>query len=194
MFVQVFTTCASDNERSWLWFSDRIGGTHYFSNHNSEVEAPEPERSVRSSLSGVRRWMQVPGFVPNLSRNRTELRLFQELLIENACRQRQTALAAGVWSASPRRPVEDGPRSSTPLVLGGVRDSPFAGASERGTPAHATATAAAPSVLPLACAWEQAGAPAGSSGLGSDVPVRLEAHLLVKSGQISPWNTLANRL
>lgn len=35
----MFTKCVSDNERSWLWFFDRIG-THYFSNYNNEVKAP----------------------------------------------------------------------------------------------------------------------------------------------------------
>lgn len=73
-----------------------------------------------------------------------------------------------------QREAEDGPRSSAALVLGGALDSPFAGASDREASLLA-AIAVAPSVLPPACAWEQAGAPAVSSGLGLDVSVRLKA-------------------
>lgn len=77
--------------------------------------------------------------------------------------------------------MEDGPRSSTALVLGGVRDAPFTGVSEGEA---SLLSAMAPSVLPLACAWDQAGAPAISSGLGLDVSVSLKASLLVTNSQI----------
>lgn len=193
MFVQVFTTCASDNERSWLWFSDRIGGTHYFSNHNSEVEAPEPERSVRSSLSGVRRWMQVPVAFPTSPG--TGLNCAVRRAADRKCLSTTSNCTGSGGGVSISVAPSGGWTSQlhTPRPGRGSRLSLRRCFRERhpcSRHRHRCGALCPSSGLCLGAGRRTA----GSSGLGSDVPVRLEAHLLVKNGQISPWNTLANRL
>lgn len=160
-----------------MWFFDRIG-THYFSNYNNEAKAP---------MTGALRLQLVfrgasldadaggcPGFVPSLPGNWTKPCTSEELLLGNTCPRQKLASGLGwghllraaphpsfreVFATLPLQALQRG-RHPCPRPSLGLRLS-------------------AP-----ACVREQAGAPAVSSGLGSEVCVRLKAYLPVVNGQI----------